>query len=221
MADFKVSNANAKVVVNNTYKLYSKSNANSSAEIIDYVNTRVLYGKENNTFYPDPKSIFIPKSDLQKYTITFDAYGTFLFRNLDWAIDPPPSIVGPKLTFGVKFSTIDSLIGSITTTNVIPRSTSQFPNPQVGHWRYTLTVNPIPTGPDGYFCQFIATLMESGFDGVWSSKSVISGYTNADALANIQNAELSFVADGSDFPRNDINDIIIIGKNGHTVYRVG
>ena len=218
MADFKVSNAK---VVENTYKLYSKANSNSSSDKIDYVNTRVLYGAKNNTFYPDPKSIFIPKSDLQKYTITFDAYGTFLFRNNDWAIDPPPSVVGPKLTFGVKFSTIDSVIGSITTTNVIPRSTLPFPNPQVGQWRYTLTVNPISSGPDGYICQFIATLMESGFDGVWSSKSLISGYGVSDVLANIQTAELSFVADGISFPREDINDIIIIGKNGHTVHRVG
>lgn len=184
---------------------------------------RALIGQD--TFYPDPNSIFIPKSDLLKHTIAFEACGTFLFRNTEFPFnDPPSSTEGPKITFGVKFSTIDDslpLLGSITTTNVIPRPIS-WPTSDVGNWRYNLTVIANPQDDtDTYYCKFVATLMESGFDGVWSSRSVMSGYTGADALANIQNAELFFVADGIGFPSQNINDVIYITKHSHTVNRVG
>jgi len=221
----KANSANAKVdsLLENGYKLYSKSNCNANINSINYQNLRALIGQD--TFYPDPNSIFIPKSDLLKHTITFEACGTFLFRNTEFPFnDPPSSTEGPKITFGVKFSTIDDslpLLGSITTTNVIPRPIS-WPTSDVGNWRYNLTVIANPQDDtDTYYCKFVATLMESGFDGVWSSRSVMSSYTGADALANIQNAELFFVADGIGFPSQNINDVIYITKHSHTVNRVG
>jgi hypothetical protein len=238
MSGFKISNdistkaksadsANSKVdtILENGYKLYSKSKPQSNStyfftDSLNYDEPRVFYG--GNTFYPNLNSIFIPKTDLLKHTITFDVYGTFLFRNIDVPIIPlPPSDIGPKITFGVKFSTINSLLGSITTRNVVPRPIT-WPSPDVGNWRYTLTVTATPnSNTDTYACSFIATLMESGFDGVWSSQSVMSNYTANDALANIENAELYFVADGNDFPSQNINDVVYITKRGHTVHRVG
>jgi len=222
------ANTKADSLLENGYKLYSKSNCNANIKSIDYQNSRALIGQDQDqdTFYPDPNYIFIPKSDLLKHTITFDACGTFLFRNIVFPFtNPPDSTEGPKITFGVKFSTIDDslpLLGSITTTNVIPRRINPWPNSEVGNWRYTLTVIANPKDDtDTYYCKFVATLMESGFDGVWSSRSVMGSYTGTDALENIQNAKLSFVADGIGFPSQNINDVIYITKHSHTVNRVG